>query len=93
MRASPRSDSGPVPRRLRIVPPSPTTLQQIAQATGGQFFQARTSADLASVYRHLATRVGHKTENREITDVFAAVAIVLLLVGGALSAFWFRRVP
>ena len=75
------------------VPPSPGTLKQIASDTGGQFFQARTSSELSAVYRHLATRIGHRTENREITDVFAAVAIVLLLVGGALSAFWFRRVP
>ena len=75
------------------VPPSPGTLQQIAGATGGKFFRARTSEELASVYKNLATRVGHTTENREITDAFAAGAIVLLLVGGGLSAFWFRRVP
>ena len=75
------------------VPPSPGTLKLIARDTGGQFFEARTSKELSDVYRHLATRVGHRTENREITDVFAAVAIVLLLAGGGLSAFWFRRVP
>ena len=75
------------------VPPSPGTLTAIAKGTGGEFFQARTSAALDAVYRHLATRIGHRTENREITDVFAGGAIVLLLVGGSLSAFWFRRVP
>ncbi len=75
------------------VPPSPGTLTAIAHGTGGAFFRARTSTALDAVYRHLATRIGHRTENREITDVFAAGAIVLLLVGGALSAFWFRRVP
>jgi Ca-activated chloride channel family protein len=75
------------------VPPSPGTLTAIAHGTGGAFYQARTSSALDAVYRHLATRVGHRTENREMTDVFAAIAIVLLLVGGALSAFWFRRVP
>ena len=75
------------------VPPSPGTLKLIASDTGGQFFEAHTSAELSSVYRHLATRVGHRTENREITDGFGALAIVLMLVGGAVSAFWFRRVP
>ena len=75
------------------VPPSPGTLTAIAKGTGGEFFQARTSAALDTVYRHLATRIGHTTENREITDVFAGGAILLLLVGGSLSAFWFRRVP
>ena len=75
------------------VPPSPATLEQIAHATGGEFFQARSAAALAAVYRHLATRVGHTTENREITDVFAAAALVLLVAGGAFSAVVLRRVP
>jgi Ca-activated chloride channel homolog len=75
------------------VPPTPGALQQIAQITGGEFFRARTSAALNDVYRRLATRVGHRTVNREITDLFAGGAIVVLLAAGALSAFWFRRVP
>ncbi len=78
--------------RIRV-PPSPGTLQQVARATGGEFFSARTSAALSDVYRRLATRVGHRTVNREITDVFAGGAIVVLLAAGGLSAFWFRRVP
>jgi Ca-activated chloride channel family protein len=73
------------------VPPSPGTLQQIAKASGGKFFRARTSAALTSVYKKLATRIGHRTQNRQITDLFAGGGIVLLLVGGGLSAFWFKR--
>jgi Ca-activated chloride channel family protein len=75
------------------VPPSPGALQLIAQVTGGQFFRARTSAALTHVYQRLATRTGHRTVNREITDLFAGGAIVALLAAGGLSAFWFRRVP
>jgi Ca-activated chloride channel family protein len=74
------------------VPASPGTLQTIARTSGGTFYRARTAAALAGVYRNLATRSGHKTENREITDLFAGGAIVLLLAGGALSMLWFRRV-
>lgn len=74
------------------VPPSPATLQTIAQISGGQFFRARTSAAVKQVYERLATRIGHRTENREITDMFAGAAIVLLLAGGGLSVFWFRRI-
>ena len=73
------------------VPPSPGTLQQIAKASGGQFFRARTSTALTSVYKKLATRIGHRTQNRQIKDLFAGGGIVLLLLGGGLSAFWFRR--
>jgi Ca-activated chloride channel family protein len=75
------------------VPPSPGTLQQIASVTGGQFFRARTSTALNRVYEHLATRVGHRTVDREITDLFAAGSIIVLLASGALSMLWFRRVP
>jgi Ca-activated chloride channel family protein len=73
------------------VPPSPGTLEQVARVSGGQFFRARTAAALTSVYKRLATRIGHRTQNRQISDLFAGGAIVLLLVGGGLSTLWFRR--
>ena len=74
------------------MPPSPTTLKQIAQGTGGEYFAVRTSKALSQVYERLGTRIGHRIEDRQITDAFAGGAIVLLLAGGALSSFWFRRV-
>jgi Ca-activated chloride channel family protein len=74
------------------VPPSPGTLQLVAQTTGGQFFRVRTSAALNKVYEHLATRVGHRTQDREVSDVFAGGSILALLAAGALSMFWFRRI-
>ncbi len=75
------------------VPPSPQTLQQIARATGGEFFTATTDKRLHEVYDQLRSRIGHKRESREMTDFFAGGAALLLLAGGGLSAFWFRRVP
>jgi Ca-activated chloride channel family protein len=74
------------------VPASPGTLQQIARTTGGTFYRARTPQALASVYRTLATRLGHKKEDRQITDLFAAGAALLVLAGAGLSFLWFRRV-
>jgi Ca-activated chloride channel family protein len=76
--------------RIRV-PPSPGTLAQIAKTSGGEFFRARTSDALTQVYKKLAARIGHKTQNRQITDLFAGGAMVLLLAGGGLSALWFRR--
>jgi Ca-activated chloride channel family protein len=73
------------------VPPSPGTLAAIAKTSGGEFFRARTSTALTKVYKKLATRIGHKTQDRQITDLFGGGAIVLLLAGGGLSALWFRR--
>jgi Ca-activated chloride channel family protein len=75
------------------VPPDPKTLQQIARATGGAFFAASNDDRLNEVYADLRSRLGHKKQSRELTDLFAAGAGVLLLSGGALSALWFRRLP
>jgi Ca-activated chloride channel family protein len=75
------------------VPPSPQTLQQIARTSGGQFFTARNDQRLREVYDQLRSRIGHKTESRELTDLFAGGAALLLLGGGTLSALWFKRVP
>lgn len=74
------------------VPPSPQTLQLIARTTGGQSYRAATSTQLRQVYENLASRLGHKQQEREITDLFAGGAALLLIVGAALSALWFRRV-
>jgi hypothetical protein len=37
--------------------------------------------------------LGTRDESREITDVFAAAAVALLLVAGTISALLFQRVP
>ncbi len=74
------------------VPPSPETLQMIAQTTGGTFFTAATDDELKKVYDGLGSRLGHTTESREISDLFAGGGAVLLIVGAGLSALWFRRV-
>jgi Ca-activated chloride channel family protein len=75
------------------VPPDPETLQQVARATRGEFFSAPDAEQLSRVYEDLGSRLGSRKERREITDLFAAGAAGLLLVGGAFSAFWFRRLP
>ncbi len=80
-------------RRIIHVPPSPETLAQLAEVTGGEFFAAPGTERLRKVYEDLGSRLGTREEPREITDLFAAGAAALLLAGGGLSAFLFRRVP
>jgi Ca-activated chloride channel homolog len=80
-------------RRIIRVPPSSETLEQLAGATGGEFFTVPDAELLRQVYEDLGSRLGTREEPREITDVFAAGAAALLLVGGTLSALLFRRVP
>jgi Ca-activated chloride channel family protein len=80
-------------RRFIRVPPSPETLTQLAEVSGGEFFTAVDDERLKNVYEELGSRLGKKKEQREITDFFAGGAAVLLFAGGALSALLFRRVP
>ena len=75
------------------VPPSPETLRSVARLTGGQFFTAPDQDHLRQIYDKLGSRLGHRRESREITDLFAGGSAAFLLFGGALSALWFRRVP
>jgi Ca-activated chloride channel homolog len=80
-------------RQIIRVPPSPETLQQIAELSGGEFFAAPDAKRLTKVYEDLGSRLGTRKESREIGDYFAGGAAAFLLAGGALSALWFRRVP
>ena len=80
-------------KQIIRVPPSPETLQQIAQTSGGEFFTATDAEGLKKVYEDLGSRLGTRKESREIGDYFAGGAAAFLLVGGLLSALWFRRVP
>jgi Ca-activated chloride channel family protein len=75
------------------VPPSPDTLRLVTQITGGQLFRAANDKRLRQVYEKLGSRLGHRRQEREITDFFAGGSAALLLFGGVLSALWFRRVP
>jgi Ca-activated chloride channel family protein len=79
-------------RRIIHVQPSPETLQQVASDSGGQFFRALDTTQLSKVYEDLGSRLGKRSEDREITDVFAALAAGLLLVSGLTSAFLLKGV-
>jgi Ca-activated chloride channel family protein len=80
-------------RRIIQVPTNPAILSQVAEVSGGEFFTAVDDEGLDKVYEELGSRLGTKREEREITDVFAAGSAMLLIVGGALSVLFFRRVP
>lgn len=78
-------------RRIIRVPPNAETLEQVAVGSGGEFFGALDAEGLSAVYEDLGSRLGTREQDRELTDVFAAVAAVLLLAAAALSALLFRR--
>ena len=68
-------------------------LQQIAQISGGAYYNAQSEADLQNIYRNIDPQWVVRPEDMEITSLFAGVSILILLAGGAFSLFWFSRIP
>jgi Ca-activated chloride channel homolog len=69
------------------------TLQQIAQMTGGTYYNAASEEELQSIYDHLDPELVVKPQNMEVTSLFAGAGILVLLLGGALSLAWLGRLP
>jgi Ca-activated chloride channel family protein len=75
------------------VPPDRETLKQVAEQTGGRYFEAPTEEDLEAVYQEIGSQVSYEDEERELTAAFAGAGALLLLIGAGLSALWFGRIP
>jgi Ca-activated chloride channel homolog len=76
---------------VQQVPVDPTTLKSVAAVSGGKFYPAQSPAQLDQVYKELGSRLVYSKQFREITVGLTAAALVLILVGAGLSAWWFRR--
>jgi Ca-activated chloride channel family protein len=68
-------------------------LKRIAQNTGGQYFKANDAGDLLKIYKSLSTRLIVGKDQTEVTALFTAIAMALLLLAGTLSLLWFNRLP
>jgi Ca-activated chloride channel family protein len=68
-------------------------LQQISRITEGVYYNAQDEQDLRAIYENLTPQLVIKSEETEVTSLFAGGGILILLVGGALSLLWFSRVP
>ena len=79
--------------RTERVPPDPAAMRQIAEITRGQAFSTATASELDRIYAQLGSRVAMRDEPREVTAAFAGGALLLLVVGGAMSLGWFGRLP
>ncbi len=79
--------------QLVLVPFDATLLQQMAELTGGQYFELSSRDALRDVYRKLGSAIAWQTRRTELTPFLAASAGSLMLLGAALSLMWFRRLP
>jgi Ca-activated chloride channel homolog len=69
------------------------SLQQIAEITGGTYYNAQSEEDLQEIYEQLITELVVEPQKMEITSLLVGVSTVILLIGAALSLVWFSRLP
>ena len=68
-------------------------LKQIAQVTGGVYYNAQNEQDLHAIYDNLDPQLIVKPEKMEVTSIFAGASIAILILGGIFSLLWFSRLP
>ncbi len=69
------------------------TLQQIAEITDGNYYNAQTEEDLQAIYENIDPRLVVIEEYTEVTAIFAGASILILLAAGMISLLWFSHVP
>ncbi|WP_372788243.1 VWA domain-containing protein [Paraconexibacter sp.] len=77
--------------QVRNVPPDVTTLQQVAETTGGKAFTSDDAEQLEQVYQRLGSQLATENQDVEQSSLFAGGAFVLLLLGAVASIRWFGR--
>jgi Ca-activated chloride channel homolog len=68
-------------------------LQQIAKISGGVYYNATNDKDLANIYKGIVPQLVVKPEKVEVTAILAGLGMLILLVGGVFSLFWYSRLP
>lgn len=68
-------------------------LKRIAAQSGGEYFRAENADELKKIYGALSMRLAFdKQEAMEVTALLAALGVMLVTMGAALSLWWFGRV-
>ena len=75
------------------VPANREALSEIAEETGGSFFEAASGRELRQVYEDIGSSVGYTKERREVTSWFVGLGLVLAALAAAGSMLWSSRLP
>ena len=68
-------------------------LQEIANLTNGAYFYAKDTEALQEIYQDIDLQLTIRGEQMEVTSIFAAIGLLLLLIGGVLSMLWLGHTP
>ena len=77
----------------QAVPVDGQTLQAVADATGGNYFEAGSAEELRAAYADIGSSVGYETETQDVSARFIGIGLVLALLAALASMFWFARLP
>lgn len=75
------------------VPSNGRALSQIADDTGGRFYDAESAEALTEVFETLGVAVGVTTEQVEVVVPFMVAALILGTAAAIFSLLWFSRLP
>jgi Ca-activated chloride channel homolog len=75
------------------VPVDDSSLSQVAKISGGEFFPARSNADLHRVYDTLGQQIGYQTLHTDASKPWFALGTVALIVAIGAGLLVSQRVP
>ncbi|HJR82102.1 MAG TPA: VWA domain-containing protein [Anaerolineales bacterium] len=68
--------------------PDETTLKQIAEITGGEFYSATSALELQAVFQELHNFIAETNKTIEVSVFFAAVGAMIALIAFLLATLW-----
>jgi len=68
-------------------------LVDIAAITNGAYFHAEDEETLNTIYKNVDLQLTIDGEKMEVTAILAGLGLLLLLLGGLLTLFWYGRMP
>jgi Ca-activated chloride channel family protein len=81
-------DPRPIP-----VPVNEQALAEIADGTGGEFFEAATTDELTAIYADIGSAVATEEARVLVAAWFAGRAMLLIVIAAALSLIFSNRLP
>jgi Ca-activated chloride channel family protein len=73
------------------VPVDRSTLEDIADETGGSYSEAATAQELEQVYEDLGSQIGYTTEPKDISPWFVRGGLLFAFLGIVASLLWTNR--
>ncbi len=78
--------------RREPVPVNPAELAAVARESGGEAFKAGSNTELTEVYKSIARSVGYEKVDKEVTELYAGIAlgfaVLASLAVASLAARW-----